>query len=87
VSVVQYSLDWFIDLFEQSIESTDTTTPRITSHATLYKSQKLDARIEALNKTFTQILYTSICRSLFEKDKLLFSTLLACKIMLAEGEV
>lgn len=67
----QYSLDWYINLFEISIETAE-------------KSKVLEERLQHLNNCFTYLLYKNICRSLFEKDKLLFSFLLTTRIMMGQ---
>ena len=64
----QYSLDWFIDLFIRAIADSDA-------------SSDLNQRMENLNAYFQYFLYRNVCRSLFEKDKLVFSLLLCSSLL------
>ncbi|MCO5581018.1 hypothetical protein L7F22_034894 [Adiantum nelumboides] len=70
----QYSLPWFSSLFVTSITSSE-------------KSTDLKQRLAIIHKYFLLVLYKNICRSLFEKDKLLFSCLLTYRISEVEKKI
>ncbi|XP_054262356.1 dynein axonemal heavy chain 1-like [Macrosteles quadrilineatus] len=70
----QYSLEWFINIFVGSMINTE-------------KTSDVDERIAAVNDYFTFSLFSNVCRSLFEKNKLQFAFLLCVRIMLDQGLV
>jgi dynein heavy chain len=70
----QYSLQWFTGLFIRGIAAAAPATA-------------IEKRIENLNNYFSMSVYNNICRSLFERHKLLFSFLLCTKIQQGENNI
>nr|XP_015207526.1 PREDICTED: dynein heavy chain 3, axonemal-like [Lepisosteus oculatus] len=70
----QFSLRWFLRLYSASICQSQRATA-------------LQERIEHLNAHFTSSVYERVCRSLFERHKLLFSFLLCVGLLRGQGEV
>eukprot|EP00911_Craspedida_sp_UC1_P000920 UC1_evm1s700 len=70
----QYSLDWYRGLFLAGIAKSE-------------KSEDVEQRLENINDYFTFLLYCNVCRSLFEKDKLLFSFLLCARILMNKDAI
>ncbi|KAJ7290925.1 hypothetical protein O6H91_Y290900 [Diphasiastrum complanatum] len=70
----QYSLTWYLNLFQSSMRDSE-------------KSEVLSMRISTLNDHFTFLLYISLSRSLFEKDKLLMSFLISITILRKQNKI
>ncbi|CAG9466771.1 unnamed protein product [Pedinophyceae sp. YPF-701] len=70
----QYSLTWFIALFVRAVREAE-------------RSDDIPQRGRNLNEYFTYSLYCNVCRSLFEKHKLMFSVMLVTRILSHRGEI
>ncbi|XP_076467072.1 dynein axonemal heavy chain 1-like isoform X2 [Babylonia areolata] len=68
----QYSLEWFITIFLGSISNAE-------------RADNIPQRIININNYFTFSLYSNVCRSLFEKHKLLFAFLVGVRINMHKG--
>ncbi|VTJ73574.1 Hypothetical predicted protein [Marmota monax] len=70
----QYSLEWFLNIFLSGIANSE-------------RAENLKKRISNINRYLTYSLYSNVCRSLFEKHKLMFAFLLCVRIMMNEGKI
>ncbi|XP_019627758.1 PREDICTED: dynein heavy chain 1, axonemal-like isoform X2 [Branchiostoma belcheri] len=70
----QYSLEWFISIFLNGIANAE-------------RAEKIEQRIENINEYMTFSLYSNVCRSLFEKHKLMFAFLLGARILMNDGKI
>jgi dynein heavy chain len=70
----QYSLGWFRQVFLNGLSKSK-------------PSDDVEERIENINDYFTFSLFSNVCRSLFEKHKLLFAFLLCARILMHDGKI
>ncbi|XP_041639844.1 dynein heavy chain 1, axonemal [Cheilinus undulatus] len=70
----QYSLEWFLGIFMAGIANSE-------------KADNVEKRIANINEFFTFSLYSNVCRSLFEKHKLMFAFLLCIRIMMNDNKI
>ena len=73
-TMYQYSLEFFSKLFVMRLEKS-------------LKSPELEKRLQILIEDVTRAFYFSICRGLFERDKLLYSFLNASSILRRNNDI
>lgn len=66
----QFSLDWFVALYRRAIDS---------------ESSAKGSKVNDINSAFLSLLFSSVCASLFERDKLLFAFLIFMKLQAISG--
>ncbi|XP_017758914.1 PREDICTED: dynein heavy chain 1, axonemal-like, partial [Eufriesea mexicana] len=72
-TMYQYSLEWFVEIFNNSILATEKSG--VTN---------IQVRVENINQRFMFSLFSNVCRSLFEKHKLHFAFLVCARIRMNE---
>ncbi|XP_050760847.1 dynein axonemal heavy chain 1 [Gymnogyps californianus] len=70
----QYSLEWFLNIFLMGISNSE-------------RADILKDRIVNINNYITFSLYSNVCRSLFEKHKLMFAFLVCIRILMNDGQI
>ncbi|XP_053933024.1 dynein axonemal heavy chain 1 [Cuculus canorus] len=70
----QYSLEWFLNIFLMGITNSE-------------KADNLKDRVTNINNYITFSLYSNVCRSLFEKHKLMFAFLVCVRILMNNGQI
>ncbi|KAK7127569.1 hypothetical protein R3I93_020220 [Phoxinus phoxinus] len=70
----QYSLEWFLGIFLGGIANST-------------RAETVKERIFNINEFFTFSLYSNVCRSLFEKHKLMFAFLLCARILMNDSKI
>lgn len=73
-NMYHFSLAWYLSLFTHTIERAPKALTAV--------EQDIDGdRMQELNRGFTKSVYENICRSLYEKDKLIFSFLMTIGVL------
>ncbi|KAG6458751.1 hypothetical protein O3G_MSEX011030 [Manduca sexta] len=70
----QYSLEWFVKLFIRSMAETE-------------PNEDILERVETIIAHVTFLVYVNVCRSLFERHKLLFAFLVCARVLLDRGAI
>ena len=70
----QYSMQWFVNLFLAACDSAE-------------PDEELENRLHNLIEYFTFSFYNNVCRSLFEKDKLMFSLSLCVALLRSKEQM
>ncbi|CAG5117460.1 unnamed protein product, partial [Candidula unifasciata] len=70
----QYSLEWFVTIFLSSIAQAE-------------RAESLTERVSHINEAFTYNLFVNVCRSLFEKHRLLFGLLMCVRKEMEKGTI